>query len=62
MSDLRKIYEKIKVNNPNINDNVAKQKAWVMRDRLMFQNSGGGLKPKFNNNYIDDDYIDDYFE
>jgi hypothetical protein len=33
-----------------------------MSDRLIFENSGGGLKPKFNNNYIDDDYIDDYFE
>ena len=55
MSQLRRIYHSIKSANPTLNDGKAKQQAWVLRDRMMFENvavasssaaggAGGGRK------------------
>lgn len=39
MSDLRKIYQQIKKINPKIDDGLARQRAWIMRDKMMFESS-----------------------
>ncbi len=77
MSNLKNIYQSIKSSNPTIDDRLAKQQAWVLRDKMIFEKTavssssssagaGGGGSKKINdpseNNYVENNYIDDYFE
>jgi hypothetical protein len=72
----REIYESLKANNPDTPDNVLKQRAWVLRDRYVYESSynnnaaaasssagaGGGGSIQ-GNNYVERDYIENgYFE
>lgn len=38
-NQLNKIYQRIKQSNPGMDDDQARRKAWVMRDRMMFESS-----------------------
>jgi len=82
MSQLQKIYEQIKAKNPSLDDARARQQAWIMRDRMMLENTavsssaaagaagagagGGGFRKRTQdasfNNYVENGYIDNYFE
>jgi len=51
--ELRQIYQKLKNNNPNVSDNVIRQKAWTMHDRMLYEkltpsssSSAGGKRNK----------------
>lgn len=56
MNSLNRIYERLKQLNPNVDDRLLKQKAWVTRDRMIYENTsfssssaagagaGGGLR------------------
>lgn len=56
MNNLNRIYERLKQSNPNVDDRLLKQKAWVMRDKMIYENTsfsnssaagaagGGGLR------------------
>ncbi len=85
MTQLRKIYQDLRTQNPRLDEGKARQQAWILRDRLLFENTavassaaaaagaagagaggagGGGRRavdPSFNN-YVENNYIDDYFE
>ncbi len=39
MNELNRIYQKIKQTNPALNEQQIKQRAWITRDRLLFENS-----------------------
>jgi hypothetical protein len=39
MSDLKRIYQQIKQSNPGLNDDLARQRAWVARDRFVYESS-----------------------
>lgn len=39
MNNLNKIYEKLKQHNPNLDDRLARQQAWVIRDRMVYENT-----------------------
>lgn len=68
--NLQHIYNNLKnraqISGQEINEQRLRQEAWMLRDRLMFQETytGGSLKVTDNsiNSFIDDDYIEDYFE
>jgi hypothetical protein len=82
MSQLQKIYDQIKAKNPSLDDARARQQAWIMRDRMILENTavsssagaagagGGGGSGGFRkrtqdasfNNYVENGYIDNYFE
>lgn len=78
--NLRQIYEglrqKAEINGQNIDEGRLRQQAWMMRDRMMFEQSytnnvasssaaGGSINSEEDNkinSFIEDDYIEDYFE
>jgi hypothetical protein len=77
--NLRNIYERLKtqseINNQNIDDNLLKQRAWILRDRIILESSldknhsysvvtgGSSLKSLDTiNNYVENDYVENYFE
>ncbi len=39
MNHLNRIYEKLKQSNPNMDDRQVRQQAWVIRDRILFENT-----------------------
>lgn len=39
MNELNRIYQKIRQSNPGMNDDQARQRAWVVRDRMLFENT-----------------------
>jgi hypothetical protein len=79
--NLRQIYERLRQqaerNGQDIDEGRLRQQAWMMRDRMMFEQSytnsvssssaagagGGGRRfDNTRNNYLEDDYVEDYFE
>ena len=45
MNDLRRIYQQVKDRNPNMNDGQARQQAWIIRDRLLFEATSVNFSP-----------------
>ena len=77
--NLNQIYEKLKkqaeYNNQEIDEGRLRQQAWMIRDRMMFEQSyinnfnsssavaaGGRSFDNTRNNYVEDSYVENYFE
>ena len=70
MSQLGKIYQQIKQRNPEIDERLARQQAWVLRDKQIFEKNtvvsaaassaagaaGGGRKAKVQNTFLAFDF------
>jgi len=61
--NLNNIYQNLRQQNPNINEQLLRQHALIIRDKIYVSNISGKIKKIIDNDYIDDDYVESgYFQ